>query len=293
MTRDRPPDCEPRFRHRLLREGRTAPRQLAHGPCSSIAPLRLRSFCVQLNCYKIEYYPITTTAMLEADQRRLLGEFVRAHRERMRPSTAAGRRRTSGLRREELAALAGISVTWCAWIEQGRAVQASPEALRRISQALTLSRAERDYLFKLAGRLDPEGWRGAPRTRLPPLSPRSTRSSARLMASTRSGTPAAGTRPRLGSFVAGWTALASATCYAMCFSSLPPGCLFRNGKTELDGCLPNFARTSPAPFAMHRSGYSSIRFVAKARSSPRRGTSRLFKPAKAAFACSIILTTAR
>jgi transcriptional regulator with XRE-family HTH domain len=99
--------------------------------------------------------------MLEADQRRLLGEFVRAHRERVRPTATAGRRRTSGLRREELAALAGISVTWCTWIEQGRAVQASPEALGRISQALALSRAERDYLFKLAGRLDPEGSRGA------------------------------------------------------------------------------------------------------------------------------------
>jgi transcriptional regulator with XRE-family HTH domain len=98
--------------------------------------------------------------MLEADQRRLLGEFVRAHRERMRPAAATGRRRTSGLRREELAALAGISVTWCTWIEQGRAAQASPEALGRIAQALALSRAERDYLFKLAGRVDPEGSRG-------------------------------------------------------------------------------------------------------------------------------------
>jgi transcriptional regulator with XRE-family HTH domain len=98
--------------------------------------------------------------MLEADQRRLLGEFVRAHRERVRPSAATGRRRTSGLRREELAALAGISVTWCTWIEQGRAVQASPEALARISQALSLSRAEHDYLFKLAGRVDPEGSHG-------------------------------------------------------------------------------------------------------------------------------------
>jgi transcriptional regulator with XRE-family HTH domain len=98
--------------------------------------------------------------MLEADQRRLLGEFVRAHRERVRPTAATGRRRTSGLRREELAALAGISVTWCTWIEQGRAVQASPEALARISQALSLSRAEHDYLFKLAGRVDPEGSNG-------------------------------------------------------------------------------------------------------------------------------------
>src|ERR1700684_2925784 len=89
--------------------------------------------------------------MLEEDQRRLLGEFVRAHRERMRPTGATGRRRTSGLRREELAALAGISVTWCTWIEQGRAVQASPEALGRISQALSLSRAEHDYPSSLQG----------------------------------------------------------------------------------------------------------------------------------------------
>jgi transcriptional regulator with XRE-family HTH domain len=101
------------------------------------------------------------TAMLEADQRRLLGEFVRAHRERMAPTTPTGRRRTSGLRREELAARAGISVTWCAWIEQGRPVQASPEALGRIAQALSLSRAERDYLFELAGRVDPQRARGA------------------------------------------------------------------------------------------------------------------------------------
>jgi transcriptional regulator with XRE-family HTH domain len=67
-----------------------------------------------------------------------------------------GRRRTPGSRREELAAKAGISATWCAWIEQGRPVQASSEALDRLSRALSLSRAERDYLFELAGRSDPD-----------------------------------------------------------------------------------------------------------------------------------------
>ena len=60
------------------------------------------------------------------------------------------------MRREELAALAGISSTWCAWIEQGRVVRASPETLSRIADALSLTRAERSYLFGLAGRLDPE-----------------------------------------------------------------------------------------------------------------------------------------
>jgi transcriptional regulator with XRE-family HTH domain len=94
--------------------------------------------------------------MLTADQRRLLGEFLRAHRERAQPAEASGRRRTPGLRREELAAKAGISATWCAWIEQGRPVQASSEALDRLSRALSLSRAERDYLFELAGRSDPD-----------------------------------------------------------------------------------------------------------------------------------------
>lgn len=94
--------------------------------------------------------------MLEDDQRRLLGEFIRAHRERLAPEPAAGRRRTPGLRREELAARAGISATWCAWLEQGREVQASPPALSRLAKSLELTRAERTYMFDLAGRRDPE-----------------------------------------------------------------------------------------------------------------------------------------
>ncbi len=94
--------------------------------------------------------------MLDTDQRRLLGEFIRAHRERAQPGDPRARRRTPGLRREELAARAGISVTWCAWLEQGRPVQASPDALARLAHALSLTPAERAYLFELAGRLDPE-----------------------------------------------------------------------------------------------------------------------------------------
>jgi len=101
--------------------------------------------------------------MLDESQRRLLGGFIRAHRERARlsqiSSPSAGRRRTPGLRREELAAMAGISATWCAWIEQGRPVQASPDALSRLAKALRLSSAERAYLFELAGRGDPEASR--------------------------------------------------------------------------------------------------------------------------------------
>jgi len=91
-----------------------------------------------------------------SDRRRLLGDFVRAHRESLTPESAAGRRRTPGLRREELAARAGISSTWCTWIEQGRDVQVSAHALGRLANALALTRAERAYLFELAGRHDPE-----------------------------------------------------------------------------------------------------------------------------------------
>lgn len=90
------------------------------------------------------------------DQRRLLGHFIRVHRERTRPDVPTTRRRTPGLRREELAARAGIGTTWLAWIEQGREVSASPHALARLAGALALTRAERVYLFELAGRRDPD-----------------------------------------------------------------------------------------------------------------------------------------
>lgn len=93
------------------------------------------------------------------EQRRLLGAFLRTHRERLSPLAAGlaagGRRRTPGLRREEAAQLAGVSATWFTWLEQGREVSASPDALARVAAALQLTRAERAYLFELAGRRDP------------------------------------------------------------------------------------------------------------------------------------------
>lgn len=88
-----------------------------------------------------------------------LGAFLRARRERLAPDEAgiAGgrRRRTPGLRREEVADLAGISATWYTRLEQGRDVAASPAALARLAAALRLTRAERAHLFELAGRHDP------------------------------------------------------------------------------------------------------------------------------------------
>jgi transcriptional regulator with XRE-family HTH domain len=91
--------------------------------------------------------------------RRALADFVRAHRMRLTPASvglAAGtRRRTPGLRREEVAQLSGISATWYTWIEQGREVSVSPTALARLCGTLHLSPAERAYLFELAGKRDP------------------------------------------------------------------------------------------------------------------------------------------
>ncbi|AUN30653.1 XRE family transcriptional regulator [Niveispirillum cyanobacteriorum] len=94
-----------------------------------------------------------------ADQRHLLGAFLRDRRGRLDPVVlglaVTGRRRTAGLRREEVAADAGISATWLTWLEQGRDIQASPQALDRLARTLRLTGAERAYLFQLSGRRDP------------------------------------------------------------------------------------------------------------------------------------------
>lgn len=99
------------------------------------------------------------TSVISPQQRRELGDFVRTLRERLRPSDLGlpegARRRTPGLRREEAAQLSGLSVTWYTWLEQGRDMSLSPAALGRLASAMRLRRAERAYLFDLAGRRDP------------------------------------------------------------------------------------------------------------------------------------------
>lgn len=91
-------------------------------------------------------------------QRRELGAFLMSRRARVKPHDVglpAGRRRTLGLRREEVALLAGVSVSWYTWLEQGRDIRASTSALGRISEVLHLSRAEVVHLFTLASELPP------------------------------------------------------------------------------------------------------------------------------------------
>ncbi|WP_022963758.1 helix-turn-helix transcriptional regulator [Halopseudomonas pelagia] len=83
-----------------------------------------------------------------------LTEFILHHRRKLTPADvglpSGGRRRTPGLRREEVAALAGVGLTWYTWFEQGRDIQVSEQFLLSISRALKLDDAECCHLFLLA-----------------------------------------------------------------------------------------------------------------------------------------------
>jgi len=97
----------------------------------------------------------------KADTRRKeLGDFLQMLRQRSAPQAfgfpAGSRRRTQGLRREEVAQLAGISPTWYTWLEQGREVNVSADVLTRLASSLQLTRSERAYLFEMADRRDSE-----------------------------------------------------------------------------------------------------------------------------------------
>jgi transcriptional regulator with XRE-family HTH domain len=93
-------------------------------------------------------------AMRMERHREDLSAFLRAHRERVSPASAglpAGtRRRTPGLRREEVAALAGVGLTWYTWLEQGRNISVSAALLDSLARVFKLSAAERRHLFLLA-----------------------------------------------------------------------------------------------------------------------------------------------
>lgn len=92
-------------------------------------------------------------------RRREFGAFLRSRRERLTPASVGlpegARRRTPGLRREEVALLAGVGITWYTWLEQGRDVRASPEVLSALAKALRLDDTERRHLFALNGHAPP------------------------------------------------------------------------------------------------------------------------------------------
>jgi transcriptional regulator with XRE-family HTH domain len=88
-----------------------------------------------------------------------LGTYLRDRRTKLDPAAlgfSAGRRRTAGLRREEVAQRANISPTWYTWLEQGRGGAPSPDVLDRIAGALMLTDVEREHLFLLGLGRPPE-----------------------------------------------------------------------------------------------------------------------------------------
>lgn len=83
-----------------------------------------------------------------------LADFLKTRRAKISPSQAgiasSTRRRTPGLRREEVAQLAGIGITWYTWLEQGRAIRVSTQVIESLSRVLLLDKQERIHLYLLA-----------------------------------------------------------------------------------------------------------------------------------------------
>jgi transcriptional regulator with XRE-family HTH domain len=94
-------------------------------------------------------------------RRSALAAFLRAQRARLRPADVglpegSGRRRTPGLRREEVAQLSGVGVTWYTWLEQGRDITASAQVVDALARALLLTPDQHRHLRDLAGLPEPE-----------------------------------------------------------------------------------------------------------------------------------------
>lgn len=92
--------------------------------------------------------------MIDKERRSELADFLRTRRARLSPADVGlpqtARRKTMGLRREEVAQLASVGVTWYTWLEQGRDISVSTQVLESLAQALRLSSEETTYLFSLA-----------------------------------------------------------------------------------------------------------------------------------------------
>lgn len=99
-------------------------------------------------------------------QRKELGDFLKARRQALKPDVvglrAGGRRRTPGLRREEVAELAGIGVDWYVRLEQGRNVNPSVATVDALAQALRLNSIEHDHLRALSGTFEGQVYQREP-----------------------------------------------------------------------------------------------------------------------------------
>jgi transcriptional regulator with XRE-family HTH domain len=96
----------------------------------------------------------------DEDRRQELADFLKTRRARVKPPEKGyflvSRRRTPGLRREEVAEMARVSASWYTWLEQGRDIHPSTELLIRLSHVLQLKSSEVNHLFDLAGKPTPE-----------------------------------------------------------------------------------------------------------------------------------------
>jgi len=112
-------------------------------------------------------------SQLELDRHHELAAFLRSRRARVAPEQVGflrgARRRTPGLRRAEVALLAGVSPEWYTWLEQGRDIHVSVQVLERLASALQLDADERAHLFLLALRQPPPGETFSPPTISPAL----------------------------------------------------------------------------------------------------------------------------
>jgi transcriptional regulator with XRE-family HTH domain len=112
---------------------------------------------------------IDTRRSVAGSRRAELGDFLKTRRARLSPEQvglAPGpRRRTPGLRREEVALLAGVGVSWYTWLEQGRPINASAQVLDAVASCLRLDGAERWHLYRLAEAMPTRAW--APATDIP------------------------------------------------------------------------------------------------------------------------------
>ncbi|NUP48771.1 MAG: helix-turn-helix domain-containing protein [Catenulispora sp.] len=152
------------------------------------------------------------------DRRAELGEFLRSRRARLNPAELGlpdygGRRRVPGLRREELALLAGVSVDHYVRLEQGRTLQFSEEVLDAVAGALRLDPTERDHLYRLARPYHQQVYQGSGRRE-----PQRVRPGLRRLLDGASDVPAYVVG--LGTDLLAWNQLASALLTD--FGALPP-----------------------------------------------------------------------
>src|SRR5579884_2245998 len=95
--------------------------------------------------------------MANNEQRSELANFLRTRRARLSPADVGlprtARRKTAGLRREEVAQLAGVGVTWYTWLEQGRDINVSVQVLDSLARTFQFSAEEKAHLFLLAGQV--------------------------------------------------------------------------------------------------------------------------------------------